>query len=303
MLDLVVVCPVYNEEMNLEIFNKKLLQVLKNHKNYKLVYVNDGSKDNSLQKLVKLKKNNKKIDIISFTKNFGHQNAINAGLDKFNAKKYLVMDSDGQHDPLLIKKMLKKFKRKIEIIQMVKKNTAYESIIKRFFSRFFYKFFSFLTGVEIAVGSSDFYLISRKVRNTIINSSYSRNFLRGFLHWSGFKKELIAYAPNKRSHGKSSYNFSKQIDFALSGFFNFQSKFFVKIFFFSIFILFLCLIYIMIIFFDYYIDNKFVEGWSTIVVLQLFFGSVVIFFNSFMVYAISRVLNIISKKPNYLIED
>jgi dolichol-phosphate mannosyltransferase len=307
LLNFTIICPVFNESKNILKFFNKLKTNLIGFANYQVVFVNDGSLDDSFSILKKIKKKNKFIKIVNFSKNFGHQNAILAGLKNAEAKFYIIIDTDGQHDPKYIPQLIDTYKsnlkKKIEIIQMKKIYSNYEGILKRYFSSWYYSFFSKVTGVDIKKGSSDFYLITNKVKKTLLNSNFSKDFLRGFLHWSGFLKIYIPYEPKKREHGQSSYSFTKQAEFALSGLFNFQTKLFLKIFFFSLLLLACCIMYIIFIIYNYFINSSAVPGWNTIVVLQIAFGSIVVFLNSFLVYAVTKILNLVSSKPDYIIEE
>lgn len=302
-----VITPCYNEQSNLKFFFKKFLNVKKkiNKFNFNLVFVNDGSKDDTLKKIKTLSKKYRFIKYLSLTKNFGHQNAIYAGLVNYFSDYYIVMDSDLQHDPNIIHLMVKNIlKKKVDIIQMKKLNSNYESKFKIFTSKLFYFLFSFITKIKIDSGSSDFYMISKRVRDQIVLSPFSKNFLRGFLHWSGFPKIYLTYNPKKRVFGKSSYNFFKQLDFGLTGFFNFQNNLFTKIFLLSLIIMLLCAGFIIFLFFDYFVlNNKGPDGWSTIIVILLFFGSITFFINSILIYLITLLINVIAKKPNYIINE
>ena len=205
-----IVSPVFNEEGNIESFFKKLLpvkKVLEDKYEINIIFVDDGSRDKSSTIIEKIEKDNNSVKALYFTRNFGHQNAIVAGLKEYQADFYLVMDSDLQQDPDLIETMIQNMESsKCEIVQMEKKYTDYENIFKRNFSKIFYSLFSKLTNIQIHKGSSDFFLISHRVREEIINSKISYNFLRGFLHWTGFKKLFISYIPDKRMDGRSGYS-------------------------------------------------------------------------------------------------
>ena len=157
---------------------------------------------------------------------------------------------------------------------------------------------------KLEKGSSDFYLITKKVRDQIINSNISFNFLRGFIHWSGFSKLYITYVPNKRIHGKSKYGFIKQLEFALTGVYFYQSKFFVYLFLISLFLFFTALIYIFYIIYSFYFAGSIEQtGWSTLVIILLFFGSFIILLNSFVIFIIMKIFNFVSNKPNFIIDD
>ena len=304
---LTIISPAFNEKLNLLNFVKKVNEIKKKILGYdlNLVVIDDGSTDGSINELKKIEKKFKFLNYISFTKNFGQQPAIFSGLENFVSDYYVIIDSDLQQDPIEILKMIKIIeKKKIDIIQMKKINFGYETTVKTFFSKFFYFLFSKITQIKIDSGSSDFYLISKRVRDKIISTTFSNNFLRGFLHWSGYSKIYLEYKPTRRKLGTSNYNFSKQINFGLTGFFNYQKNFFLFLFFLSILVMTSCFAYVVYLFLDYYFfANSSPAGWRTIVVLLLFFSSINLFINSIMIYLVTILFDKISKKPSYIINE
>lgn len=195
-----------------------------------MILVNDGSTDGSYdiaKKIILLKKF---VQLISFEKNYGQQFAIYEALKIYEADFYGALDSDGQQDAKLFIQMIDKLKSKnLDFLQMKKKYSNYESSIKRFFSKFFYYFFSKIAQIDIKPGSSDFYIFTYNVRNMVISSNTSRFFLRGFLHECFLKKDYLEYTPFKRLRGVSKYNIFKQLDFALTGIYFYRRKLFIII--------------------------------------------------------------------------
>ena len=216
MKKLNIISPIFNEESNLKKFYESLIIIkekIKNNFEIKLIFVDDGSHDKSAEIIRNLSKKDEDLIGIYFTKNFGHQAAIFAGLKEFDADYYAVLDADLQHNPELIETMLDNLiKNECEIIQMKKDNSNYESMIKRTVSKYFYLIFSKITNISIDPGSSDFFLITNNVRDAMIKSKISHNFIRGFLHWTGFKKMSINFSPEKRVKGESSYSYIKLLE-------------------------------------------------------------------------------------------
>lgn len=299
-----IISPVYNEAANLPELIEKFLK-LKNvleKKNYylKVVFINDGSLDNSEEIIINCKKKNDFINFYSLSKNFGHQEAIFAGLKETVSDYYGVIDSDLQQDPMLFDDMLQNFKdHNCEVVQMQKKYTNYENKIKIFFSKFFYNFFNKLTNINLKSGSSDFYLISRDVRDLIIKSHISKNFIRGFIHSLGFNTMFIQYVPGKRVNGKSNFNLMQQLDFAITGLYYYGKKISLYVLVLSIFIFLFSLIYLAYLVFSFFFLDTIVQGWSSIVVLVLFFGTLNIFLSSILIFFILKIFYITSKKPFY----
>ena len=304
MKNITVICPVYNEEQNIRLFFKKIIPIKKKIKNLNILFINDGSKDKSLIFIKEICKKNKNAEFISFNKNYGHQNAILAGLENANSDYYIVMDTDLQHDPKLLPKMIKKIiDTKSDLVQMKKDETRYENFFKSFLSKKFYSFFRKLVNIEIENGSSDFYIINKSLRNKAINSKFGNNFLRGLLHWLSIKKEYISYSPQKRNAGVSKYNFTKQTLFGLTGVVNFFSQFYFFIFLTGISLSIMGIGYIFYILYDFFQNGISVDGWNTIVILVLLFGTAQILISSIQIYTLSRIYNFVGNKPNYIISE
>ena len=300
-----IIIPVFNEAENLINFNNNLDDVLKKLIKYKFnkIFIDDGSIDDSRNKITEIIKNDNNSKLISFTKNFGHQSAIKAGLTSIESDYYLVLDSDMQHDPSLIELMVNTvINPQIDIVQMKKNYGKYEGILKRLLSIFFYRIFKSFTDVDLQKGSSDFYIISKRVRDQIIGSNYSNNFIRGFIHWSGFNKVYLDYLPQKRKYGKSSYNFIKQLDLAITGIYYYTSKIYLYTFILSFILFIISISYIIFIIYKY-LSGNIPPGWSELAILNLFFGSTILLLISILIFLVTKIFTIISKKPEYIIKN
>tara|TARA_Y100000590_G_scaffold258877_1_gene290548 strand:+ start:738 stop:1682 length:945 start_codon:yes stop_codon:yes gene_type:complete len=307
MIKLNIISPILNEEKNVQnLFDGLKAERDKLIEKYeiKFIFVDDGSTDNTKKILKKLQQDNNFLKVVTFTKNFGHQNAVLAGLSEFDADLYLVLDADLQHDTKLIPQMLENMhKFNCEIVHMKRKYSDYEGYLKRLLSKTFYTIFGKLTGVVIPKGSADFFLVKKKVRDEIIKSKISHSFIRGFLHWSGYSKVHIEYEQGKRAGGTSKYTFMKQLEFALTGIYNYSNKLPVYIFIVSSIILAFSFIYLLFILFEFFFLDIPTSGWASTVVLILFFGSISIFFNSIILFVLFKIFNFSGKKPNYIKQD
>ena len=302
-----IVSAFYNECDNLtkfiSTFDKTRTLLLKRGYNVSLVLVNDGSTDNSILTVKKILKKKKYIKLISLTKNYGQQIAIFTGFQKNDADFYGAIDSDGQQDPKYFIQMLKNLEQnKFDIIKMKKKYGNYEGSFKKLFSKFFYFIFNKLTNIKLESGSSDFYMFTKRVRNEIISSNISKFFLRGFIHWTGFPKRNLDYLPTKRLKGVSKYNIYRQLDFALTAIYLYGTKLFIQLFIVSFIIMILSILFIMYIIYDYFFLGSLVPGWATLSILITFSGSLNIFFCCLITFFSVKLGNILSIKPNYIVE-
>ena len=300
-----IISPIYNEEENLVNHLRNLertrTKLIKQKYNVNLVLVNDGSNDNSLSKLKRLSKKKKFIKIINLTKNYGQQIAIYVALREVNSDYYGVVDSDGQQDPSLFLKMTSKIKKNnVEIVQMRKRYGFHESYLKSFFSKMFYIFFVYLTHIDLKSGSSDFYLVTKKVRNAIISSDISKYFLRGYIHSLGLSKLYIEYTPSIRKQGNSKYSINRQLDFALTAIYLYGTKLFTKIFILSFFIILISFGFIIYSIYEHYVHDVQVPGWASIIILVTFFGALNIFFMSLVTFFSIKFGNVLSMKDNYI---
>ena len=302
-----IVSAFFNENDNLtkfiNSFDKARTLLLREGYKVNLILVNDGSTDNSIYTIKKIIKKKKYIELISLTKNYGQQIAIFTGFQKVTSDFYGAIDSDGQQDPKYFVQMIKKLKHnKFDIVQMKKKYGNYESWFKKLFSKFFYFIFNKLTNISLEPGSSDFYMFTKRVRKEIVSSNISKFFLRGFIHWTGFPKKYLDYIPSKRLKGISKYNIYRQLDFALTAIYLYGTKLFIKLFILSFFIMILSVCFIFYIIYDYYFLGSLVPGWATLAILITFSGSLNIFFCCLITFFSTKLGNILSIKPNYIIE-
>lgn len=164
-IDLSVIIPIYNEEMNLVPMNNRIIAaLLPLQLHYEIVYVNDGSKDNSLPIIMGLSEENASVKYIDFSRNFGHQIAISAGLEHAVGERIVIMDGDGQDPPELIPALLTKSKEGFEVVYAKRKKRKGESFIKKLTAKLFYRFLANITQIEIPLDTGDFRLIHRKVQ-------------------------------------------------------------------------------------------------------------------------------------------
>lgn len=219
-----VVVPSYNEQDNVAILFEKVSEQLSGY-DFEVIFVDDGSSDKTLENLIKLSHEYKSVKYLSFSRNFGHQAALRAGLKAAKGSVVISMDADLQHPPSLIPTLLSKWKEdKYEVVYTVRKDTAETGRMKRTTSSMFYRILNFFSGLKMEEGAADFRLLDRKVVNVINAQQESDIFLRGYISWIGFKQIGVPYTPAKRFSGKSKYNFKRLISLAGKGVTQFSIK-------------------------------------------------------------------------------
>ena len=202
-----VIVPMYYEEKVAEECYNRLTNVLKNIKDYEyeIIVINDGSKDKTLEILEKLAQNDEKLKVISFTRNFGHQAAVTAGLKHVTGDAIVIIDADMQDPPELIPKMLKLWEDGNEIIYGKRKTREGETAFKLLTAKMFYNTLNALSDVEIPKDTGDFRLVDRKVVDTINLLPEHNKFLRGLFSWVGYKQTPFEYERKERFAGKTKY--------------------------------------------------------------------------------------------------
>lgn len=213
-----VVVSVYNEEAVLKSFYKETKQILDNIKwDYELLFVNDGSKDRSLEILSTLANEDTHVKFISFSRNFGHESAMIAGIDYSSGDVIICMDADLQHPPECIPKILERFEQGFEIVNMVRTKNESAGWFKNLASSAFYKVINILSDVKFESNASDFFAISQRVAGVLrVNYREKVRFLRGYVQNVGFARTTIQYEAGVRAAGESKYSIRKLFQFSVN---------------------------------------------------------------------------------------
>lgn len=221
-----IVSPAYNEEKNVPLMVEEVKIVMGELKNYDFEYilVNDGSADNTWEAIVNESKKDERIKGLCFSRNFGHQMALTAGLDHAKGDAVIYCDSDLQQPPEIFPQLIKEWEQGSDVVHTKRLETEGEPFFKKLMSGFFYKVINKFSNVRIEEGMADFKLLDRKVLNKIISMREHNRFLRGMVPWVGFKSSVVEYKANKRVYGVPWYNFRRNLSFAKSGVLAFSVK-------------------------------------------------------------------------------
>ena len=196
-----IVIPFYNEENNLPKLYEELTDVMCDGINWEILLIDDGSSDNSWEKIKSLHERDPRIRGIRFSRNFGHQNALYAGFSFSRGDAVITMDSDLQHPPFVIPELIREWEKGYKIVHTVRKDTESISITKKVTSWAFYKIFTWLSGVEISTGMADFRLLDRQVVGELLKSQETGVFLRGLVQWVGFPSTKVVFQCRDRYSG------------------------------------------------------------------------------------------------------
>lgn len=297
-----VVLPAFNEEPNVEPMSQRLLKVLSSVGHFEVIWVDDGSSDGTLEKLEALAKRDPRFRYLSFSRNFGHQMALKAGLDAARGECVVSLDADMQHPPELILQMLKKWGEGFDVIYTIRKDPKKTSL-KNFTSSLFYRLFSFLTvrQVGLTAGAADFRLLDRSVVNVLKEIKETSLFLRGMIQWVGFKQFTIEYTPEKRHAGTSKYNPLKMLRLAVDGITSF-SIFPLRVSIFLGLALWLStLIYVAYAVFAHLFLGNTITGWTSLIVSVLLTSGTQLLMMGIMGEYLGKLFMESKHRPSYII--
>jgi polyisoprenyl-phosphate glycosyltransferase len=215
-----IVIPSYNEEPNVAPFYEQLIKELAHDRDltYEIIYVNDGSRDHTVEEIHKLAKKDKYVRLVSFSRNFGKEIATTAGIENARGDAILMIDADGQHPPELIHTFLEKWHNGAKVVVGVRKANQKEGFIKRYGSRLFYQLFNATSSVNLVPGSTDFRLIDRVVQEQFMRLTERNRITRGLIDWVGFDKDFVEFIANPRANGEASYKVSMLVKLFMDSF-------------------------------------------------------------------------------------
>lgn len=296
------ICPCYNEEKNIKPFAKAVLDAFANTDEYELVFINDGSADNTIGELKKLKKEScQNIKIINFSRNFGKEAAMYAGLEHCCGEYITIIDTDLQQNPEIVKKMINILENdeSVDSVCACQEN-RHENAFFKFCKKSFYKFADKYTDTHFVDGASDFRTFRKSVKDAILSMGEYYRFSKGIFSWVGFNTKYIPYTAESRKNGKSSFNFSKLLKYGIDGIIAFSTVP-LKI---SGYVggatIFLSIIYIIITLIRKFVSNIEVDGFTQLVILISFLGGIQLFTTGIMGEYLAKNYIETKKRPIYI---
>lgn len=296
------ICPCYNEEKNIKPFAKAVLDTFANTDEYELVFINDGSADNTIGELKKLKKEScQNIKIINFSRNFGKEAAMYAGLEHCCGEYITIIDTDLQQNPEIVKKMINILENdeNVDCVCACQEN-RHENAFFKFCKKSFYKFADKYTDTHFVDGASDFRTFRKSVKDAILSMGEYYRFSKGIFSWVGFNTKYIPYTAESRKNGKSSFNFSKLLKYGIDGIIAFSTVP-LKI---SGYVggatIFLSVIYIIITLIRKFVSNIEVDGFTQLVILISFLGGIQLFTTGIMGEYLAKNYIETKKRPIYI---
>lgn len=292
-MEISVVVPCYNEAQTILEFHKTLTRALKKEKlTYELIMVDDGSYDDTMEKIRSIIKEDKGVKVISLSRNFGKESAMLAGLKHASGKYVAIMDADLQHTPEVLLKMYEKLIKNPEydVVASYKESRHEEKAIKRTLTSLFYRINNIVSDVKLLPGASDFRIFKSTVRDAIVSLPEKTRFLKGIFAWIGFNTIYIPYTPLKREYGTSKWSIIKLIKYSLGGIVSFSTKPIKGVFIVGITCFLICLINFILM---GYLSNR------TIILL---IGILLLCLGIISLY-ISRIYSNLLNRPCYIIKE
>lgn len=299
-----VVVPVYNEEEVVRECYERLTSVMTAQcQEYELIFVDDGSRDGTLEILSDLSENDSSLKILSFSRNFGHQAAISAGMDYSQGKAVIIIDADLQDPPEVIPEMIKKWKEGYDVVYGKRQKRKGESHFKKITAKIFYRFLATQTDLDIPVDTGDFRLIDRKVCDVLSSLTEKNRYVRGLVSFAGFRQTGVSYVRDERFAGETKYPLKKMLKFAMDATTSFSKKPLKIAGIVGLLLSIASFIYLFVTIYLKLFTDLTVSGWASTVSIMLFFNGVMLIMLGIMGEYIGRIYDEVKNRPLYIIKD
>lgn len=299
-----VIIPSYNEQENVGLMYERMSKVLsKISDDYEIIYVNDCSRDETLLRIKALAEKDNHVKYVSFSRNFGHQIAVSAGLDVCQGDAVVIIDGDLQDPPELIEQMYERYKEGYKVVYARRTSRDGETWFKKFTAKMFYRILASMTSIDIPVDVGDFRLIDKVIVQHLRNMPEKSKYIRGQISWIGYKQTFVDYHRDARIYGRTNYPLKKMLRFALDGITAFSDKP-LKIAsglgIFSAIVSLLALVYALV---SHFCFNNTITGWTSLILSVLFIGGVQLITIGIIGEYIARINNDVRNRPLYIVEE
>lgn len=294
-----IIIPVYNEAGNIEPLLHELNQYCP--ENVEIIFVDDGSSDDTYEIINSIAKSDARVKCISFSRNFGHQNALMAGMENAKGNAIVIMDGDLQHPPSLIPTLLDNLNNGYDLVITKRNKTENIGGMKKLMAYFFYKFINLISDTKIEQNVADFKAFNRKVLNSILQFKERELFLRGIFSWIGFKTTSISFTAPPRMNGKTKYSFGKMLKLALKGTTSFSFKPLRVALLIGSIISFVAFAFGIFALVSYFKGNT-VPGWASLIIAIMFFGGTQLLAIGLLGEYIASLFTETKHRPLYLVD-
>jgi dolichol-phosphate mannosyltransferase len=301
---LTLVVPVFNEEEVLGAFYERTSRALGSIESmsYELIFIDDGSRDTSYEQLAAFAAKDPHVQVIKFSRNFGHQIAISAGIDHARGDCVAVIDADLQDPPEVLADMVSQWKQGFDVVYGVRSDRAGETRLKLWTASMFYKMLGRLTNIHIPANVGDFRLMSRRVIDQVKTLREKDRFVRGLVSWVGFRQTGVTYQRDARYAGETKYPFRKMLKFSFDGITSFSTLPLKLATWMGTITALIAVIYLLGVVVQKLLGYT-VQGWATIMVAMLFMGSVQLICLGILGEYVGRIFNEVKPRPMYVVEE
>ena len=301
---LCVIAPCYNEERAIDAFYSELRAALAalDGLDVRILFVDDGSTDGTLEKLRQIVSLDRRVEVLSLSRNFGHQAALSAGLDAATGDAIVMLDSDLQHPPRVIGAMVARWREGYDIVSGIRISTEGAGWMKRAATGAFYWLINHLSDTVVVPGAADFGLLSSTAHRALVSMPERHKFLRGMISWIGFKRSFVEYHAGARSGGDTKYTWTRMFGFALDAIFSFSTapiRLASRV---GTLIACAGVLYLVYILWRYF-QGDFVQGWPSLISVLLIIGGTQLIFIGLIGEYLARTYEEAKRRPLYLVRE
>jgi len=299
-----VVVPAYNEQEVIKTAYERLTNVMTGMgEPYELIFINDGSKDQTAHIIAGFCENDPSVRLINFTRNFGHMSAISAGMEHARGRAIFIIDADMQDPPESFPEMAAKWKEGYHVVYGKRVKRKGESAFKRLTAKLFYRFLRSMTSVDLPPDTGEFRLIDRQVCDAVNRLPEKSRYIRGLVSWVGFKQVPLEYEREERFAGVTKYPFRKMLTFAMDAITSFSYKPLKLATMIGFLISLLSFLYIIYVIYQVFFTDRTITGWASTIAAILFTQGIVLMILGLMGEYIGRIYTEIQNRPNYIIQE
>ena len=298
-----IVVPCYNEEESVKLFLSEIQSILADY-NFEVIFVNDGSSDNTLDVIKDLADSNSNVKYISFSRNFGKESAIYAGLSNANGDLVCLIDADLQHPPSLIPEMIESIcSGEADVVAARRTSRKGESRVKSFFSHMFYKVFNRISQITLVEGATDFRVMKRIVVDAVLDLPEYNRFSKGLFQWVGFETKWIAYENVERVAGESAWSFGQLVRYSVEGVVAFTTIPLTIVIFLGTILSVVAFLYMLFIIIKYLIYSDPVQGFATTMSVILLLGGIQLLSIGALGKYLEKTYTETKKRPIYIVRE
>jgi len=299
-----IIVPVYNEEAVIQESYRRLTRVMESTgEPYELLFINDGSEDRTAELIEGFAEKDECVELLDFSRNFGHQIAITAGMDYARGDAIVIIDADLQDPPELIPKMIEKWQEGYEVVYAKRSQRKGETLFKKWTAALFYRLIGAMAEVKIPLDTGDFRLMDRKVCDAMQSIREKNRFVRGLVSWVGFRQTAIEYVREERYAGETKYSLKKMLRFSMDGITSFSYKPLKMATYLGFLVSSVSFVYLIVSLGQKIFTASTVAGWSALIACLMLLNGVILIFIGILGEYIGRIYDETKNRPLYVLRN